>query len=992
MKKTFRICLIVAVLLLVWTVTAGANQQASHYKWYRDSQDNAVKYDDRDGTILAWSPDDYASDTIAFPPYAGDVRLTAIADELYKKDSGEWHDFTTVIIPEGIKRIGKSAFQDCTDITRVVLPESLECIDDGAFSGCTGLSDINFPDNISYIGKNAFNGTAITELEIPANTGVICGAAFANCSSLAKVNFHENVTSIEYSAFSGTNLAEVVVPDGLTHIGGYAFSGTPWLDGYDSDYVVVNNILIRYKGGKANAIIPGNAYYIGDCAFMDTEVTGVTFHSKVWGIGNNAFYNTSYLVNMQIPESVTHIGTAVFRGSGIGVVEFPSTITKIPDYTFYNSKINSLCLHENITEIGEYAYSRSSCQGAIPDHVKKIGAHAFEKCGSFKAVLNMTDVEIGTKAFAGNYGITSVTLSGKSIVGEYAFQECMYLKLINIGPEVKICMCGFDWTGISNIDGVSDEIEYIGGNAFTQTTYWNNVKKNDFVIAGDGNLLSVYCKDATADVVIPEGVKRICGGAFRNVQCNRVILPSTLEVIRSNAFGVVTGYGSTITEIVLPDKEFVIEPYAFQNCSTLEKINFPKWLKVIPEYAFEGCDNLVLDSIDGVEEIGDWGLAGVQCLKDGVLPKSVKKLGTSALAGCFDTDIYLEHIPEEMGDCPFGFAENKLNAAVYVKLHVPEGLLDCNPDWNEYTLIVHTSPEIIDSGDGYVTMYFKTGIYSADGYDLLEPYYVTVGNTSISSFADFEVIDDYTIRLNNAANRFEKTIEFENMISNGDYLTKYDPMVIESMYINSGEDTEDDADDFTFTRKGVIVSYNGSAQRVVIPAELDGTAIKTIATDAFKSGNVCIYIPESIQLLQKDFAKYGNTIVCFEGELPTMELGALGDYMQLYNKKFSHSTAEGYTMRKCLTENRLYSPVSALVVEEYYLQVYVYAEPAQQDNAVVISRVTFEDGTEQMYIDSLTRSGFNLIRHKTDKKISDAKVYIWDKSNIIPLAYSDISN
>ena len=245
MKKTFRICLIVAVLLLVWTVTAGANQQASHYKWYRDSQDNAVKYDDRDGTILAWSPDDYASDTIAFPPYAGDVRLTAIADELYKKDSGEWHDFTTVIIPEGIKRIGKSAFQDCTDITRVVLPESLECIDDGAFSGCTGLSDINFPDNISYIGKNAFNGTAITELEIPANTGVICGAAFANCSSLAKVNFHENVTSIEYSAFSGTNLAEVVVPDGLTHIGGYAFSGTPWLDGYDSDYVVVNNILIR---------------------------------------------------------------------------------------------------------------------------------------------------------------------------------------------------------------------------------------------------------------------------------------------------------------------------------------------------------------------------------------------------------------------------------------------------------------------------------------------------------------------------------------------------------------------------------------------------------------------------------------------------------------------------------------------------------------------------------------------------------------------------
>ena len=107
-----------------------------------------------------------------------------------------------------------------------------------------------------------------------------------------------------------------------------------------------------------------------------------------------------------------------------------------------------------------------------------------------------------------------------------------------------------------------------------QTDYWFNLRKEEFIIAGDGNLLYVNFKDKNADIVVPEGVKRISGQAFQRVECNRVILPSTLEVIRSNAFGVSTGYGATITEIVLPDKEFVIEEQAFRNCSTLKKINF----------------------------------------------------------------------------------------------------------------------------------------------------------------------------------------------------------------------------------------------------------------------------------------------------------------------------------------------------------------------------------------------------------------------------------
>ena len=985
MKRLFGIIVFVVLTVLLCTSVVYAsditNTSASHFRWYSDAQGNAAHYDDRTGTIIGYHMGDSSSDIMAFIPYAGDFPLREIGDELFKKDSGEWHDFTTVIIPEGIKRIGKSAFENCTDIVKVVLPESLECIDDSAFKGCTNLSDINLPDNISYLGKLAFASTAITELEIPENTVEINESCFSNCSKLTTVTFNESLETIRQYAFYRTAIKDVYIPDGTSSIDGTAFMSTPWLDGYDSDFIVINNTLVRYKGSASLIQIPGNVYYISDRAFYNTPIKGVMLHSKIWGIGDEAFSQTSGLSNMTIPETVTYIGEGVFKGSGVGVVEFPSWMTKIPDYTFYDSEINTLCLHSNITEIGDYAYAKSTCSGPIPDYVRKIGAYAFDS-SSIKGNIQLENVDIGEYAFYMCKGIQTVDISGKSDIGNYAFMVCdpLAVKVLTLGPDVRIGDHAFDWTGINHIEGVSDKIEYIGAGAFMQTDYWFNLRKEPFIIAGDGNLLNVYFNDENADIVIPEGVKRISGQAFQSVKCNRVILPSTLEVIRPNAFAVSTGYGATITEIVLPDKEFIIEEKAFRNCSTLKKINFPKWLTKVPDYAFAGCSSLVLDSIEGVEEIGEYAFSGVKCLKDGKVPKSVKKLCTGALTMSFDKHVYLEHLPEMIEDHPFG--SNGTSAAVNTYIHVAEDLLDYNPDWNDCSLVIHRKIEITDSGDDYVTMYFKSGVSDNEHNQLVYYDWVKMNGFYFNNLSYFDVVDDYTIRLNNASKYMGGTLDFEIMLSGGNYLTKYDPVVIQSAYITYG--------DFTYSPGGKILSYNGSEDIVRIPSEINGTLIQSVAADAFGTDNICIYVPESVRLLQKNFAKHPNTIICFEGELPDMEIGALGDNMLLYNRLYSHPVAGGYDMRKVLTESCLYSIADMELYNDTTLHILFFADMAEWfDTAAVVTKISFTDGTDSIYITPVEDNGFRLLRYQTGKNIADAQSHIWHMSNIKPLAYSD---
>ena len=63
-----------------------------------------------------------------------------------------------IIIGEGVTRIGKKAFSDCSALTEVFCPESMTEIDDNAFLRCSRLESVLVGSGLTYLGSGVFSG------------------------------------------------------------------------------------------------------------------------------------------------------------------------------------------------------------------------------------------------------------------------------------------------------------------------------------------------------------------------------------------------------------------------------------------------------------------------------------------------------------------------------------------------------------------------------------------------------------------------------------------------------------------------------------------------------------------------------------------------------------------------------------------------------------------------------------------------------------------
>lgn len=63
---------------------------------------------------------------------------------------------TEIIIPNGVKEIGRNAFSRLNDLESIVIPRSVTIIGYNAFGGCTKLKSITIPASVTEIGEKAF--------------------------------------------------------------------------------------------------------------------------------------------------------------------------------------------------------------------------------------------------------------------------------------------------------------------------------------------------------------------------------------------------------------------------------------------------------------------------------------------------------------------------------------------------------------------------------------------------------------------------------------------------------------------------------------------------------------------------------------------------------------------------------------------------------------------------------------------------------------------
>ena len=110
----------------------------------------------------------------------------------------EGKDFIhTMIVGSGVKRIGKSAFRNCTGLRVVALP-GIEEIDDAAFLGCSSITKMYIGDACKKICYNSFDGLPDTAIFYLAGSS----ECYTKCEGIGNIMMYSYFYSEKFTDIS----------------------------------------------------------------------------------------------------------------------------------------------------------------------------------------------------------------------------------------------------------------------------------------------------------------------------------------------------------------------------------------------------------------------------------------------------------------------------------------------------------------------------------------------------------------------------------------------------------------------------------------------------------------------------------------------------------------------------------------------------------------------------------------------------------------------
>lgn len=636
----------------------------------------------------------------------------------------------TVIIPKGVKTIGREAFASCSSIRFVAFPDSLVKIDYYAFWGCINLENVYSNMKLRFVMDNAFEWcTSLTNIQFTA-VEEIGYDAFRFCTRLRSIRVESNCKVVYSGAFKGcNNLESAYFPDSLEYIGNEAFLDCVNLQAI---HISENCTIIGEKAfcnceSLNKIVLSTRMKRINDSAFKNSALQSVTIPRGIKSIGFGAFNNCKKLKSVIIKEGVKTIDFDAFSNcTSLVKVELPNSITSIGDFAFEGCSSLKKVTIPNVAYIPWWCFKdcTSLMEVVISKGVKAIENAAFEGCDNIEIITlpygtRQIDHPDSFSIFSDSVYIKKVILTGGNDNKEQHGNNIAALFNYDIDSIEHIHIKDVSDIVIDNYDDI-----FLSRNLKTITVDENNpyYSSLDGVLYNKSKTTLIRCPSQMEHIDIPDTVKVIQHAAFQDCSLKNVTIPCGVISIEDYAF-----YGSELEHCVIPESVMNIGYAAFDETpwnketeSSLVTINgiiiaahdckgecVITDARAIGAGAFDGSSITSVSIHDTVEFIGEYAFRNCDYLTQINLPPSVEYVSPYAFAGAKRL-LYLDVDGENgkyssfdgvlyKGDISSGNASLYICPSAREIVKIPEGVtsiedvLICMPDSNLKELYVPNS-------------------------------------------------------------------------------------------------------------------------------------------------------------------------------------------------------------------------------------------------------------------------------------------------------------
>ncbi len=342
---------------------------------------------------------------------------------------------STVVIPEGVKEIGRGVFKGRKSIKEVVIPEGVKVVGEQAFRLCPNLVKVNIPDGVTGIGALAFAYcTSLESVAIPDSVTSVGECAFLGCIELKKVSYPETAQlgADVFEYCSKLKLANIEIrkaekatqaPQNAVEPSANAVekTSTSTAANTSTNNTTSNTSINRGKqrGKSANkgrfSWLPGLLYILFMCVCLFAVVGCVVLFVGASGLfcaydGTQEYFEDD---NCVIENGVL----TEYKWNTLFVI-IPDGVTEIDAYTFQGcDNMKYVKIPDGLTNIGYEAFSE--CDNLkkikIPDSVSSVDNYAFLGCDNLEKVSYSETTDISVRAFDNCLNLTEENIEIREV-------------------------------------------------------------------------------------------------------------------------------------------------------------------------------------------------------------------------------------------------------------------------------------------------------------------------------------------------------------------------------------------------------------------------------------------------------------------------------------------------------------------------------------------------------------------------------------------------